>query len=196
MRKKNIKVFGIGVNDATYAVTRHEKVNGKDRIVWQCPYYRVWYNMLNRCYSESYLKKYPTYRGCSVCPEWIYFMTFKAWMMTQDFEGKQLDKDILFEGNKIYNPETCRFVDKDLNNFLTDSGAARGEWPIGVNWHKVTGKFVAQCRNPFINKQEHLGLFNCPNEAHNAWRQRKHELALALADLQTDPCLCAPFYLY
>lgn len=187
MRKKNKKVFGIGVNNADYPITRHEIVNGKCKIVWTCPYYIVWQNMIRRCYSETHLKKNPTYRGCSVCPEWIYFMTFKAWMETQYWEDKQLDKDISFEGNKVYSPETCRFVDKSLNNFLTDHGAARGEWPIGVSWHKVSGKFTAQCSNPFTGKRGHIGVFTCPNEAHEAWRKRKHELALTLADLQPDP---------
>jgi hypothetical protein len=180
-------IYNIGVNNATYAVTRSEKVNGKQKRVWVCPYYSAWTGMLKRCYSEPYLKKHPTYRGCSVCPEWIYFMTFKAWMVTQEFEGKQLDKDILFEGNKVYSPETCRFVTDSLNKFLIDHGAARGGWPIGVHWYKRCCKFMARCRNPLTKKRELLGYFICPQAAHEAWRKRKHELALALADLQDDP---------
>lgn len=187
MKVKERKVFGVGVNDSPEPVYKYEKVKGKLKEVWRCPYYVVWYSMMMRCYSEVYLKKYPTYQGCSVCDEWLYFMTFKAWMMTQDFCGKQLDKDILFEGNKTYSPETCRFVDGQLNGFLTDSGAARGEWPIGVSWHKVRGKFISNCKNPFTKKREHLGYFTCPNEAHEAWRKRKHQHAIALADLQDDP---------
>ena len=189
MGKKGDLIYGIGVNNSPTPVYRSEKVNGKWRTVWVCPYYVVWTHMLERCYYEPYLKKYHTYRGCSVCPEWIYFMTFKAWMEKQDFEGKQLDKDILFEDNKVYSPKTCRFIDKSLNMFLTDSGAIRGEWPIGVVWRKVNSKFVAQCNNPFTKKKEHLGYFTCPQAAHEAWRKRKHEHACALADLQDDPLI-------
>ena len=189
MRKKENKVFGIGINNSPDPVYRYETVNGKRKQVWVCPYYVVWKHMLERCYYEPLLKKHPTYRGCSVCPEWIYFMTFKAWMMTEDFESKQLDKDILFEGNKVYSPENCRFVAKELNYFLTDSGAARGEWPIGVCWKIDKSKFVAHCRNPFTKKQEHLGYFDYPEAAHEAWRKRKHQHALALADLQSDPLI-------
>ena len=189
VKNKIKKVHGIGVNNADYAVTKSEKVNGKSKIVWTCPYYVVWKHMLERCYHEPYLKKYPTYRGCSVCPEWIYFMTFKAWMMSQDFEGRQLDKDILSEGNKVYSPETCRFVNKDLNKFLNDNGATRGEWPLGVYCKKDKSKFVAHCRNPFTKKQEYLGYFDCPQAAHEVWRKRKHEIALALADLQDDEAI-------
>jgi hypothetical protein len=67
--RKDRKVYGIGINDATYPLTRHEKFNGKDRIVWTCPYYIAWKDMLRRCYSELDLKRQPTYRGCSVCDE-------------------------------------------------------------------------------------------------------------------------------
>jgi len=189
MRKKEKKVYGIGVNDSPDPVYRKEKVKGKWRNAWVCPYYDVWQGMLKRCYSEVALKRRPTYQGCSVCPEWVYFMTFKAWMMTQDFEGKQLDKDILIEGNKVYSPETCRFVTGAVNKFLTDRGAARGEWPIGVIWNGTSSKFRARCRNPFTKKSEHLGYFDCPQAAHEAWRKRKHEIACALADLQDDPLM-------
>ena len=188
-KKKEKKVYGVGVNDSPEPVQRFEKVDGKKKQVWVCPYYVVWKDMLKRCYYEPYLKKKPTYIGCSVCDDWVYFMTFKAWMMSQDFEGKHLDKDILFEGNKVYSPETCRFVEARVNTFLVDSGAIRGAWPLGVYWKKDNGKFKAQCNNPFTKKREHLGYFTDPQAAHEAWRKRKYELALALADLQTDPLI-------
>ena len=113
-------------------------------------------------------------------------MSFRAWMMQQDWEGKQLDKDILVPGNKMYSPDTCVFVGGVVNGFLTDSAAARGEWPLGVHWHERKQKFQSMCCNPFTKKQETLGLFHCPNKAHLAWKARKHELACQLADLQTD----------
>ena len=113
-------------------------------------------------------------------------MRFRAWMETQDWEGKQLDKDILFQGNKEYSPSTCVFVDGIVNNFLLDSAAIRGDWPIGVCWNERDQKFQSNCCNPFTKKREHLGLFHCPNQAHLAWKKRKHELACQLADVQTD----------
>lgn len=181
MRKEGELVFGIGINDADYVVC--PIVNGK--AVW-CRFYRTWVNMLKRCYSEKYQARQPTYIGCSVCDEWLTFSNFKKWMEKQDWEGNQLDKDLLTNGNKVYSPETCVFVDKVTNLFTTDHGAARGEWPIGVYFNKRGGKFQAYCNNPFIKKREHLGFFACPNQAHLTWKKRKHELACQLADLQTD----------
>lgn len=113
-------------------------------------------------------------------------MRFRAWMETQDWKGKHLDKDILFQGNKVYSANTCVFVDGVVNTFINDNAAARGEWPIGVHWFEQRQKFVSMCSNPFTKKLEHLGYFTCPQEAHQAWKARKHELACQLADLQAD----------
>jgi len=183
-------VYGVGINDADYAVTEWEtiEVNGKQkrRLVWVCPYYRAWSNMLQRCYSAKFQERWPTYKGCSVSEEWLRFSNFRTWMERQDFEGMQLDKDLLFEGNKVYSAETCVFVTKAVNMFTTDRGNDRGEWLIGVNWHKGAGKFVSQCHNPLTKKREHLGYFTCEEEAHQAWLKRKLELATLLAAIQTD----------
>ena len=183
-------VYGVGINDADYVVKKMEtiEVNGvrKQRLVWECPYYRAWKDMLTRCYSSKFQEKKPTYIGCSVSEEWLRFSNFKRWMDKQDFEGKQLDKDLLFAGNKVYSGETCIFVTSTVNNFTTDRGNDRGEWLIGVNWNKRAGKFKSQCCNPFTEKQEHLGYFLCEKEAHKAWLSRKLEMAYLLAVEQTD----------
>lgn len=72
--------------------------------------YVAWQNMLQRCYDPKCHVKRPTYIGCSVCAEWHNFQNFAKWMSKQNCEGKQLDKDIKVEGNKVYSPETCMFV--------------------------------------------------------------------------------------
>ena len=186
MKAGLVLVCGVGVNDADYTVS--PTINGK---IVNCPYYVSWISMLIRCYSEQSKLRRPTYKGCSVCEEWLTFSNFKMWMETQDWQGKELDKDILVAGNKIYSAETCVFVSKIVNSFLADRGACRGEWPLGVTWHKADGKIHAQCRNPITKKKENLGYFNCPQEAHQAWRKRKHELACQLAELQADERVAA-----
>jgi len=182
-------VYGVGINDADYAITEWKtvEVNGvrKQKRVWECPYYRVWHNMLKRCYSTKYQERQPTYKGCSVSEEWLRFSNFKRWMEGQDWEGLQLDKDLLFEYNKVYSKETCVFVTSMVNSFTTDCGASRGEWLIGVYWNKDKGKFMSMCRNPFAKKGEYLGLFTSELEAHQAWLTRKLELAHELAAKQT-----------
>lgn len=184
-------VYGVGINDADYVVQKFETlgyVGGKkkQKLIWICPYYSAWKCMLARCYSTKLQDKYPTYKGCSVSEEWLTFSNFKRWMEKQDWEGKQLDKDLLFEGNKIYSDETCVFVTPMVNLFTIDRGNDRGEWMIGVYWHKGANKFKSQCRNPFTKKQEYLGLFTCEIEAHQVWIRRKLELAHLLAAEQSD----------
>ena len=190
MRTKKL-VHGVGINNADYAVQKFETVgyiNGKQKqkLVWICPYYQAWRNMLARCYSAKTQERQPTYIGCTVSKEWLAFNVFKSWMMAQDWEGNQLDKDLLVEGSKIYSADTCVFVTQAVNKFANDHGATRGEWRIGVNWHKRVNKFQSICSNPFTRKTEHLGYFTTEIEAHNAWAKRKLELAHELAAIQTD----------
>ena len=189
MKDKKL-VYGVGINDADYVVMKWEtvEVNGvrKRKLVWCCPYYRVWTGMLRRCYSPKFQEHNQTYKGCSVSEEWWRFSNFKHWMECQDWEGMQLDKDILFGGNKVYSKETCVFVTRGINLFTTDRGASRGEWSIGVSWNKRAGKFMSYCCNPFTKKCEYLGLFSCELEAHQAWLKRKLVLARLLAAEQTD----------
>ena len=185
-------VCGVGINDADYVVTKKETVGYVDgkrkrKLIWFCHFHRTWKSMIERCYSIKFQDKNPTYEGCSVSEEWLTFSVFKNWMETQDWEDNQLDKDLLFEGNKVYSPETCVFVSGMVNLFTTDRGNDRGEWPIGANWDKEKGKFKSQCCNPFTREQEHLGYFVCEQESHRAWLTRKLELAKELAAIQTDP---------
>ena len=68
-------VYGVGINDADYVVQKYETivyVNGKRkrRLVWICPFYQSWKHMLQRCYSNKFKERNPTYEGCSVSEEW------------------------------------------------------------------------------------------------------------------------------
>ena len=188
----NKLVFGVGVNDLGYRTQVWEWVteNGGKRIrklVFKCKYYEVWKSMLERCYSEKYLESHPSYIGTIVCREWLYASEFKKWMEQQEWQGKSLDKDIIVPGSKLYSPETCAFVLKATNLFVTARDACRWDYPIGVDLFKPTGRYRAQCRNPFTRKQENLGLFATQEEAHEVWRKRKHELAQLVAAKESDP---------
>jgi len=183
-------IHGVGVNDLPYRTQKEEVTeNGGKRIreiVFRCKYYEAWIGMLKRCYSKKSLESYPTYIGTRVCSEWLSATAFKKWMEQQDWHGKCLDKDIIVPGSKLYSPETCAFVLKATNLFVTARDASRGEYPIGVSLYKHTGKYCAKCRNPFAGKHEHLGYFLTPEDAHEAWRERKHELAQLVAATESD----------
>ena len=187
MKEKKL-VYGVGINDADYVVQKSEswQENGKQKrkLIWACPYYDRWNKMIKRCYSEKYQVKNPTYKGCHVYKPWLIFSNFKSWMENQNWEGMQLDKDILFEGNKEYHPDKCVFVHRKVNTFLVDRASKRGEYKIGVYLNKTreSKPYQSQCCNPFTRKQESLGRFSTEKEAHEVYRKRKYELAIELAN--------------
>lgn len=183
--KRNKPIRGFGINDADYFVKQHAMINGKTTRIWTCPFYVRWVSMVDRCYANL-TEGRSNYSDCTVHEDWKYFSNFKSWMETQDWEGKQLDKDILFKENKVYSPQTCIFVDQKVNKFLCESNATRGEFPIGVSYDKRTGKYLSRARALYPNKQKNLGLYPTPEEAHQAWLAFKLEQAKILASEQTD----------
>jgi hypothetical protein len=184
-------VHGVGCLDADYSITRYGPPVRRDGgthspLIWRCPFYVVWTNMLRRGYCPIMKKSRPTYKDVSVCVEWHRFSVFKRWMEEQSWQGNQLDKDLLIRGNKIYNPSSCVFVSMQVNMFLLESTNTRGLYPIGVNIHKPTGAFKAQCHDPFKLQQAYLGLFPNVESAHQVWLSKKLEYAKRLAEIQTD----------
>ena len=170
--------YGVGINDASYIT--NQEIEGK-RV--KCPFYDRWINMLVRCYSPKYQEKQPTYKGCSVSDEWLFFSNFKAWMESQDWAGKQLDKDLLFSGNKIYSSDRCIFVTQEINTLFCDNAASRGDCPIGVNWHKNENIFRANIS--VYGRKQHLGCFKTIDEASEAYREAKIDYVAEVALKQT-----------
>lgn len=186
-------VFGVGINDADYVTQIKETLGYTDegkqiqKLIWRCPFHIKWMDMMRRCYDTKHLEKNPSYLGCSVLQSWLNFSVFRSWMIEQDWEGKQLDKDLLVKDNKVYSPDTCVFIDKRTNLFLLDSKKSRGEFPIGVTFVKRYNKFQAQCSDVFTGKQKYLGRYDTAEEAHLVWLTFKAEQAKILAENQTDP---------
>ena len=179
-------VHGVAINDSDYPVFHHSYRDGVRYISWACPVYRMWKNMLRRCYCPKFLSKNPTYAGCSVCDDWLVFSRFRAWVITQEFDGKDLDKDLLFPGNKSYSPDRCVFISHALNSFITDRLRSRTRRKVGVTFHEQTGKYRAKCKSPITGKSDHLGLFITQDSAHKAWLSRKNYWAQYFADLESD----------
>ena len=167
-------IYGIGFNSKR----RHKTwVGGKRTLA-----YAAWHSMLERCYSPRCQMKRPTYIGCTVASVWHDFQDFADWFEGHKYSncGYQLDKDLLAPNNKIYSPKTCCFVPSELNSLLINSAAARGKYPQGVHLHKSVRKYASQLK---INgHKKHLGYFDCPNEAYQAYKTAKeaHVKVMAL----------------
>lgn len=158
-------VHGVGVNDSMQPV--HTFVNG---VKTTCPFYKKWADMLQRCYSQKYQNRYPRYKGCSVHPSWFSFQTFKGWMKTKDWKGKHLDKDIKVFGNKIYGPETCIFIENNVNTLFNTREGAESDLPVGVSVNKY-GKYETGCS--FGSGRVHIGTYSSVKDASLAYISAK-----------------------
>lgn len=157
------KLWGVGVNDSWYV----PEYKGKDGKRLTCPYYSLWRGILGRCYSKDRQEKQPSYRGCTVCQEWLdSFMAFRSWMETQDWEGKQLDKDIIDPSNKTYSPEHCYFVSHKVNNLLGRKRLVKKQGnnlPIGVFKTRSDSRYRVLCNRDSNNKD--LGIYSSVGDA-------------------------------
>ena len=135
--------------------------------------YRTWFNMLERCYSQGFHSRQPAYIGCAVSEDWHDFQSFAEWFECHEYSnlGYQLDKDLLIPNNKIYSPDTCCFIPSELNKLLVNCNNNIGEHPKGVDFQPNANKFRAQIRIDGV--RVHLGLFDCANDAHQAYVSTK-----------------------
>ena len=134
--------------------------------------YIEWKSMLNRCYNPISKDRLPTYVDCYVCDTWLNFQDFAMWFTNQNRPLKwQLDKDILFRGNKVYSPETCRFVPHEINSLFGSHGNDRGLLKQGVCLTK--GKYSATIS--VNSRHKHLGYFNTEMEAYSVYKKAKEE---------------------
>ena len=176
-------VFGIGI-------TGLESI--RDENGEQLDSYKCWNHMLERCYSAKLQKKQPTYIGCRVCDEWIYYPNFKEWYDKSYYEidGKtsQLDKDILIKGNKVYSKDTCIFAPNFINKLFIKRQNDRGELPIGVYYDKTSKKYKAQLSVFKDGKStiKGLGYFDTANEAFETYKQAKENYIKEVADEYKD----------
>jgi len=178
------RIYGVGyLGEGKYKC----KENGKATKI-----YDTWHSMLQRCYSEEYHKKYPTYKDCIVCDEWYNFQNFAKWYYDNyykvDEERMELDKDILFKHNKIYSPETCIFVPQTINLLFTKRNNDRGESVIGTS--PVNGKYVVHCSliNPRTGKSKggYLGRYNSQEEGFKIYKYYKERNIKEVADYFKD----------
>ena len=168
-------VFGVGIFGTKYPST----INGRN-----IKEYVLWQRMLERCYSDGFKKKNPTYIDCEVSENFKSYEYFYEWCYKQigfGVGGFELDKDLLLKGNKVYSENTCIFIPAEINLLLIKRDASRGEHLIGVSWCKRDKAFVAQVsRNK--GKPERLGYFKTEIEAFNAYKKAKEVFVKEVAE--------------
>jgi len=185
-RKGNIRSFNVV---ATYGkgYLGGDKYNSKEHEF----VYKTWNHMLERCYTEKYHKRFPTYIDCSVCDEWLNFQNFAEWyynnVWNDNFKESKLDKDILVKGNKVYSPQTCILVDNNINCLFTKCDKTRGGYPIGVSEDNRTHQIRAQVfRRNGIKSTKYVPRTNSRDNdiltAFNWYKESKEQYIKEVAD--------------
>lgn len=159
------KIYGVGYIGVGVHKSREGGVLNKT--------YNTWAGMLGRVYCEKSQLLNPSYIGCSVVEHWHNFQNFAEWYESQKFYGVgyHLDKDILFEGNKIYSPETCCLVPRKINNLLVSKFSKNSGEPQGVCFDTSRGKYLFQIS--LGDKGKLSKRFDSSEEAETAYKEAK-----------------------
>ena len=140
--------------------------------------YKIWYDMIQRCYDPKHQERYPTYKGCKVEDYWLNFQHMGEWIEENYYEIPSekicLDKDILYKGNKIYSRKTCIFVPQRINTLFIKCNNSRGKDPIGVD-QLPSGNYRVHCNNGY-GKYIYLGVYSTKEEAFRIYKEYKENV--------------------
>lgn len=141
--------------------------------------YQVWYNMNDRCYNEKH-QRYALYgaKGVSVCKDWKDFKTFKSTIISVEGYDEQsilnglvhLDKDSKDIENKIYSPDTCCFISKEVNNKYKPNQMKEfiGISPEGIEYEGLNQSDFA--REHDLNQGAISGCLRGVLKTHKKWK--------------------------
>lgn len=131
--------------------------------------YMTWTKMIARCYDDKTHIKRPTYKNCTVHPDWHNFQNFAKWFYENYIDGFHLDKDLLIKGNRVYSDKTCVFIPQEINALISISRLKKSSCPTGVSELKngfQSGLYIG-------GRRENLGLFKTQEEAFYAYKENK-----------------------
>lgn len=157
-------IYGVGVSGIRYK---------KNRTI-----YNKWLNILTRCYNVNFYEKNKSYSNCKVSDEWLLFDNFLDWFnITFPFELSknikfEIDKDLLQNNseNKVYSKETCIWLPKSVNVFLSSLKKVKGYFIKG-------NRFIVECTDFETGKHYHVKTFklNEEKEALNCYLFEKNK---------------------
>lgn len=172
-------VCGVGIVGNKYATN----VQGSNKALRE---YGIWRSVLTRCFDKRYKEKYPTYENASCIHEWFYYENIYEWIHEQENfnivknTNYNIDKDILFKGNKLYAPEKCIIIPQRVNKLFTKCDAKRGKYPIGVSYDIYSGYYGAYCNNG--EEQVHIGNYKDMNTAYKKYKEYKESVIKKVAE--------------
>lgn len=134
-------------------------------------------DMKKRCYNENCRAyKYYGARGVKVCEDWLSISGFlrtvdsvDVWDVDKFLKGElYLDKDIKVIGNKLYSPETCKFVSNIENQGYRPTSSRTVK---GISPDNKTHIFTNQAEFCRINGLDRQGMNKALREGKefNGW---------------------------
>lgn len=159
--------------------------------------YSIWMGIIRRSSDQHAGTNGHIYSNTTICPDWLNFQNFAQWFT--DYEAKlnpkyhleyEVDKDILQWNQpfKIYSPEVCCLVPHAVN-----AGLNKLHWkvqfhgdnlPIGVSVVERNMDVPKYRTATYINgHQKHLGHFDTPEEAFQAYSKARKAHIVEIATL-------------
>jgi DNA-binding transcriptional regulator YiaG len=175
-------IYGIGyLGNGKYVCGENYKVNHS---------YRVWSDMIGRCYNSSKMYYY-CYggEGVKVCEEWHNYQNFAKWWEENYYqienEKMVLDKDWINPKLKLYSPENCVIVPEYVNLLIIKNNK-KSKLPNGVSYRKSgrgLKRYVANIKCMDIKK-----TFYCftPEEAFEKYKYEKEKHIKEIAEKYKD----------
>lgn len=133
---------------------------------------RIWRSIIQRCYDKNFQITHPTYLKTKVCKEWHNFQVFAEWYHQNYIEDFDIDKDLLQLNieEKIYSPETCMFLPRKINSFLSRQGGNKNKFGV-VGITSRRGKFSSRIIDFDNGKSLRLGDFDTIDEAADSYNK-------------------------
>lgn len=165
--------YDVTVNGVGYIGVGKYKTTQDDNPKRHTDEYNTWVTMLYRCYCDEdtvYFKE------SSVCKEWLCYQNFADWYSHNKYEVKgrlHLDKDILFPGNKIYEPDKCILIPQRINMLFMNKTNKR-KLPNGI----------AECVSGYLAQYNHerIGIYKTLEEAYKVYSDRKKKEIIKVAN--------------
>lgn len=148
------------------------------------PYYIRWAGMISRCYAEGGRKCNPSYNDSSMHEKWHNLQNFGGWYVNHPYRNDswEIDKDILFKGNKVYSEETCIFVPKYINTMFTKCNTMRDDLPIGVV-RTAKSKYYRMICSDSLDGKVSISGFTSPEEAFYSYKEHKEAVIQKAANI-------------
>ena len=151
--------------------------------------YNKWYAMINRCKTD-----YQFYSNVTICEEWMEFKSFEKWYLENiyDFNGiLELDKDLFSDSKKIYSPDTCCLLPKEIN-LLINAANSKNDLLPGVT-RNIGKKSITYTATIIHGRKELKQTFKTQLDAFQFYKTQKEKVIKEVAEKYRD---VLPYWIY